>query len=359
MDRLTELIFLYLDGEASPDEQQELFTALSENDELQQRFHQALQMQRAFDAERARAVAPPEVKDAVYAALGIVIPSTSWMRRLIPTASISAAIGGIAIAIALLVPSRTIEPPSTIKEAAPLNVQSTLPSLATKVRPALIAAQQTPMGTPSNFTVDNEGGTTDEIPQSEDVPTFTFTRKTHPLFEAEPFHRRIPTSRVGMIYGPMVTAPIAESAVWSAQVAYRGSLLANSAPSSLQNFSVVAFYRLDENNRLGIEFRRAPYTLNIAQPNATITSASLSSIALAYSFHEPSIRIVGGMPFVQPSIGLTELGPVAAITAGLHFPVTRAFNLSVGFDGSALVYSNQVASALNLMVGINVGLPIR
>ncbi len=359
MDRLTELIFLYLDGEASPEEQQELFTALSENDELQQRFHQALQMQRAFDAERLRAAAPPEVKDAVYAALGLAIPSTSWVRRLLPTASISASIGGIAIAIALLIPSQTIEPPSTIKQATPLNVQSTLPSRATKVRPATIAAQQILMNTSSTLTGDNEGEATDEILLSEDVPTFTFARKTHPLFGAEPFHRRIATSRVGMINGTMVTAPIAETAVWSAQIAYRGSLLANSGPSSLQNFSVVAFYQLDENNRIGIEFRRAPYTLNIAQPYATITSASLSSIALAYSFLEPSIRIVGGMPFVQPSIGFTELGPVAAITAGLHFPVTRAFNLSVGFDGSALVYSNHVASALNLMVGINVGLPIR
>lgn len=62
-------------------------------------------MQRALDTERARAAAPAEVKEAVYAALGISVPNKSLVRRLLPYASTSATIAGIAIGIALLFPA--------------------------------------------------------------------------------------------------------------------------------------------------------------------------------------------------------------------------------------------------------------
>lgn len=358
MDKLTELIFLYLDGEATPAEQQELFAALSESDELQRQFHQALQMQRALDTERARAAAPAEVKEAVYAALGISVPNKSLVRRLLPYASTSATIAGIAIGIALLFPHRPNQPARTIEPAKPIEtrVALTRPSL-----PARSDAMPTRQSIESfvHAPRTDAAAAMEQSAEADDLPPFTFERKPHPVSAAEPLAFRFASTRMGMVFGPMLTARSTEAAPWIAQLSYRSSMLAGTAPSSLENFSLVAFYRFDDNNRLGIEFRRAPYTLNIAQPQSTLTTATLSSVAIAYSFTEPDLRILGGVPFVQPSVGLSRLGPVVAISAGLHFPVTREFNLSVGFDGSALVYSSQVASTLSVLLGINVGLPIR
>jgi hypothetical protein len=164
-----------------------------------------------------------------------------------------------------------------------------------------------------------------------------------------------------MISAPTLwSAPSSPEAPLSAVVSYRGSLLASSgAAATAQNFSIAAFYRFDENNRLGIEFRRAPYTLNIAQPRTTLTTVTLSSLAVAYMFSEPDVRILGGIPIVQPAIGITELGPLATLSAGVSFPVTNDFRFNVGLDGSALVYSSQVASSLSVTIGFSAGLPIR
>jgi len=358
MDRLTELIFLYLDGEATPAQQQELFAALSESDELQRQFHQAIQMQRAFDVERARAAAPADVKEAVYAALGISVPTTSLLRRLLPYAGTSAALGGIAIGIALLLSQPSDQPAQTIEQAKPIEARVALNPPSLHARSQALPSRHSADDFTSPRTMDATTAQ-EQTTEADDLPPFTFERRAHLISAAEPLAVRLTSGRMGMIFGPMSAARNRETAPWIAQVTYRGSTLAGTAPSSLQNFSIAAFYRFDENNRLGIEFRRAPYTLNIAQPQSTLTTATLSSLAIAYSFTESDIRIFGGMPFVQPSVGLSGLGPVAAVSAGLHFPVAREFNVSIGFDGSALVYSGQIASTLSVLLGFNVGIPIR
>lgn len=358
MDRHTELIFLYLDGEATPAEQQELFAALSGSDALQRQFQQALHMQRVLDAEHARATAPAEVKEAVYAALGISVPSTSLVRHMLPYAGTSAAIGGIAIGIALLLSQPPSPPTRTIEPAKPIEapIASTLPSPRDRLQ-ALPAPQSTEHLIPAPSV--DDAIAMEQTTTTDDLPPFTFERKTRPVSTAAPLALRFASTRLGMIFGPMSVVPATAAAPWIAQLSYRGSMLAGTAPNTPENFSIAAFYRFDKNHWLGIEFRRAPYTLNIAQPQSTLTTTTLSSVAIAYSFTEPEIHVFGGMPFVQPSMGLSELGPVAAISAGLHFPVTREFHVSVGFDGSAMVYSRQVATTLSLLLGINVGLPIR
>lgn len=156
--------------------------------------------------------------------------------------------------------------------------------------------------------------------EADDLPPFTFERKPHPVSAAEPLAFRFASTRMGMVFGPMLTARSTEAAPWIAQLSYRSSMLAGTAPSSLENFSLVAFYRFDDNNRLGIEFRRAPYTLNIAQPQSTLTTATLSSVAIAYSFTEPDLRFLGRCAICATERGTQQAGASQRNFCGAALP---------------------------------------
>lgn len=355
MNRYAELIVLYLDGQATPDEQQELFEALSRDPELQRQFQQTLQISRAIEAERLTTAAPPEVKDAVFAAVGIV-PTESLLRRALPFVGMFGSIAAIAIGLALW----NSEPAPPAPPRA---------SVSSPAAPSVTAASVHYSRTPTQAAPVMHSHAQRPEPRSDEIPTTPaavddddsfFAYRTTAVTTASPVLRTA-HSRIGMISAPTVwSAPSSPEAPLSAVVSYRGSLLASSgAAATAQNFSIAAFYRFDQNNRLGIEFRRAPYTLNIAQPRTTLTTVTLSSLAVAYMFSEPDVRILGGIPFVQPAIGITELGPLATLSAGVSFPVTNDFRFNVGLDGSALVYSSQVASSLSVTIGFSAGLPIR
>lgn len=360
MSKYSELIYLYLDGEATPEEQQELFEALSQSEELQREFQQALQMYRAIEAERLVTVAPPELKSMIYAAIGIK-PVQPLAHRLALYVGTSAAAVGLVIGLTLWfrpTPSPDLPP---ISRVAPQGGNRSIVAAGLSQRQAPIhpvtagvSSIPTPPDTPPNamspvaesFVTDNE------------MP-FTLERPTATVTSAEPFLRTA-YWRIGMISAPARQTPVSTIPPITTHFTYRGSLLATSGPAaSTQNFSIAAFYRFDDNNRLGLEFRRAPYTLNIAQPTGTFSTVLLSSLAVSYMFTEPDVRLLGGMPFVQPSVGLSSMGPLATLSAGLSFPISSAFNFNVGFDGSALVYSSQVASTLSVTIGFSLGVPIR
>jgi hypothetical protein len=359
MSRYSELIFLYLDGEATPEEQRELFEALGRDEELQHEFQQALQLHRAIDAERLTTKAPDEVKQAVYAAIGLVPTEPLW-RRVVPYST--AAVAAVAVGVYLWLSSASAPKPSpetvaaTDRRPIAASVVATPPHNPERSERLAVTAA-TPATEPA---LTNEAATTHEsLPPTFDADEFIVERFGPRVSTASPLVRSA-TWRLGMVSVPIARAVASELPLLSAQFSYRGSLLAASGPAaSPQNFSAVVLYRFDENHRLGVEFRRAPYTLNIAQPTGTLTTTLLSSVAVAYSFREPDVRILGGMPFVQPTVGISQLGPVATLAAGLSFPISNGFQLDVGLDGSALLYSGQVASNLGVLLGVNVGLPIR
>lgn len=360
MSKYSELIYLYLDGEATTEEQQELFEALSRNEELQREFQQALQMYRAIEADRLVTASPPDLKNAIYAAIGIT-PVQPLARRLALYVGTSVAAVGFVIGLVFwfrTTPSPDLPP---ISRVAPQLSNRSVTAAGLSRRQALVhpvVADVSSIAMPPDTPPNAMSPATESFVTDDEMP-FTLDRPTAAVTWADPFLRTT-YWRVGMISAPVSQQLVSTVTPITTQFAYRGSLSAASGPAaSPQNFSIAAFYRFDDNNRLGLEFRRAPYTLNIAQPTGTFSTVLLSSLAVSYMFTEPDVRLLGGMPFVQPSVGLSSMGPLATLSAGLSFPVSSAFNFNVGFDGSALVYSSQVASTLSVTIGFSLGVPIR
>lgn len=98
MDQLSasDLIFLYLDGEATSLQQEVLFSQLAHNQELQQEFTDALRINKAFRQERSSTKAPLYLSSKVFAnagiayhgvevAAGAAVVGTAWysLQRLI------------------------------------------------------------------------------------------------------------------------------------------------------------------------------------------------------------------------------------------------------------------------------------
>ncbi|MCS7000709.1 MAG: hypothetical protein RML15_08785 [Bacteroidota bacterium] len=366
MNNYSELIYLYLDGEATPEEQQALFAALSQDEQLQQEFFEAVQLYRAIEVERVVTTAPPEIKAAVFSAVGIspVSPISSLLRRVAQIASATAAVVAGTVGMYVWLNQKETAPlpaPPSLHPAPSYLAEPTTssPSIQQLRKNDVARSLAVPGGTvlPSSQEESPSSTWMEEKPPLNDEE---FTLERHPLLSSASPLVRLVSGRIGMVHVPIHSATAIDAPRISTQFAYRGSLLAASGPAaSPQNFSITALYRFDENHRIGLEFRRAPYTLNIAQPSGTFSTVLLSSVAVAYSFTEPDVRILGGMPFVQPTVGISSMGPLATLSAGLTFPVTSAFSFSAGLDGSALVYSSQVASTLSVTLGVNIGLPLR
>lgn len=358
MSRYSELIYLYLDGEATPEEQQELFEALSRDEELQREFRQAIELYRAIDYERAATTVPAEIKDAVYAAIGIT-PTLSPVRQWLQRVGAVAGLGGMAVAVYLWLStpasSPVKQPPraSAVAPAAVTTVQPQLPSPPAvapprPVQPPTLQPLEAPTATPEA-----------ESTLSDDEPVQFSRQRTVPIGAVDPFQRSM-GFRPSMVVVPIAHRASSELAPFNVQATYRGSLLtASGANATLQNFSVVGLYRFDEHHHLGIELRRAPYTINIAQPSRALSTVVLTSVGAVYMFTEPKVRLLGGMPYFQTALGLTQLGPLASLGAGMSFPISNGFHLNVGFDGSALLYSSQVTANLGVAVGFTAALPIR
>ncbi|MFM8437165.1 MAG: hypothetical protein ACKOAX_01715, partial [Candidatus Kapaibacterium sp.] len=68
---MSELIYLYLDGEATPLQQEVLFSHLSHDEELRQEFTDALQMSKTFRSEKSSSKPPLYLSSRVFADAGI------------------------------------------------------------------------------------------------------------------------------------------------------------------------------------------------------------------------------------------------------------------------------------------------
>lgn len=68
-----ELIWLFIDGAASPDESDMLFSSLAGNAELQQDFHHAITLRSALEHSRERTAVPPLLTNKVMSAAGVTI----------------------------------------------------------------------------------------------------------------------------------------------------------------------------------------------------------------------------------------------------------------------------------------------
>jgi hypothetical protein len=70
----SDLIYLFVDGEASPAERSKLYEALANNPELQAEFEDAMRMKEAVEREVIAAVPPPSLTEALFLRAGVAVP---------------------------------------------------------------------------------------------------------------------------------------------------------------------------------------------------------------------------------------------------------------------------------------------
>lgn len=72
-----ELLYMYLDGECSPEQVEILFSAMATNPELQREFDEAVAFQQTLDEDKSKSVIPFTVTQSVFQRIGAsIIPSS-------------------------------------------------------------------------------------------------------------------------------------------------------------------------------------------------------------------------------------------------------------------------------------------
>ncbi|HET9136645.1 MAG TPA: hypothetical protein VFO76_08405 [Candidatus Kapabacteria bacterium] len=70
----SDLIYLFVDGEATPAERSKLYEALANNPELQSEFEDAMRMKEAVEREVTTAIPPPSLTEALFLRAGVAVP---------------------------------------------------------------------------------------------------------------------------------------------------------------------------------------------------------------------------------------------------------------------------------------------
>lgn len=149
----------------------------------------------------------------------------------------------------------------------------------------------------------------------------------------------------------------------------RGISMMASSPSPLpgtgvspfDNLAVGAAYSLSQTVSIGVEGGREYYPLQFSgtAEGAAVTYRQVAPLAfggLTAQFSMNPLRDFGGAaPFLALSGGGTEIGPYARATAGVMYPLTDSFGMTLGGDLSAVFFDFQQRSFRSWKAGLTAG----
>lgn len=106
----SDLIYLFVDGEASPAERSKLYDALANNPELQAEFEDAMRMKEAVEREVQTAIPPPSLTESLFLRAGVAVPvaATSAVAPAIPAITNLANSGWFALVKSFALPALAV-----------------------------------------------------------------------------------------------------------------------------------------------------------------------------------------------------------------------------------------------------------
>lgn len=398
---LSDLIYLYLDGEADSLQHSMLFGALARNSELQAEFTEALRIRTAIEQERSLALPPAHLTDDLFRKAGFGAATGETAATAGPGAfggflgrfgspMLSAAVSALLTALLLMgiYQSRLDQLAGGMNgmRAAERNVPAVSPGISPATPPPLRAgavSQQAERAVPESIHDRTphvawgagSGSTTaspafaagrDQFPVQAPVPTST--RQHAPeeallVADSSPM-RTLPVASATMIPAesiPAVSAPLEEGTpFWGAgeeEPDYRFALQirgitglglyperppVQSTQPWFNNMSIGALYQLSRHHAIGVEAGQEMFPLYRSNGTSSWLEPRLAWAGGVYRFETEGIESLGDLrPFLQTTLGGTPSGPIAKGIAGLSYTPDSRVDLSIGFEGTALLYQLQ------------------
>ena len=392
----SDLIELFLDGEASEVQQTTLFAALAHDSDLQLEFQEALDIRLAVEQD-LRTIAPsPALHKQVFERAGIAppllqdtissVPQTikPQVRTILSHLGINLFVATIASLLTIFFLGKTVDSPSTVPSQALEHVQES--PLASNNQLTMAA----PLAKPHSYSsvaLPSSPFTT-ALPQPNTLPSSTEPALEHRLSQSPP--TRVPKtfaieSTMPRVLDPWSLPPIksvdiVSSAPQMSRIPYqptRNSLLAlPSTPSRLseldatwslqlrgiqgltwspertiqqtglrplENFSVNLLYHLESQHAIGLEYGRELFPHYFATNEQDFEHNShLVWFGLTYRYNIGTITALGDLkPFSQTTLAGTSSGPLGKLMLGLEFQPFSYLSTAIGIEGTILGYEFQ------------------
>ncbi|MBL7975662.1 MAG: hypothetical protein JNJ85_12160 [Candidatus Kapabacteria bacterium] len=365
----SELIYLYVDGEADSVQQTTLFAALATDPELQQEFNEALAMRKAFEHERASAQPPAYLTSKVYEDAGLITGTTVgagiatliwlWLRKAsIPIGA--SIIGAVAMYFGLSLSQGTTntasmqqsnQPTTTIEKVTPLtqpvqnNVAINSGNNQQKTRIVYVDRIQ-PIPVPAVVNESSENNI--EATQEEVTPNFTVGDEPLDLHSASNYGEMLTNTRYNArrVSGPNFSY-IAPSLKGIQTVGINGlgqyEFVQNQTSiANKNNFSLTYGYQVGDNVSVGVEGGKM--AMNYSQ---------YTRFGIYGNYRFDAVAL-GGQPYVQAVLGATDQGlnPFTNINFGMSFPIWY-FRFNAGVESNLLFLSDKTHGTIGFTSGLS------
>ncbi len=384
-----ELIYLLLDGEATPTERGRLFDAMSKDHELQDEFERALKMKNAFEHEVRDTKPAPFLTGALFTKLGLATVGLGGGAAIGTSISTAAKTGWFALTSKMVIPIAAAllgsavtyfavssgDASNSISNGQPV-AEQTLQSVSVNPAPALSAIAPRELLAETNT---NTSASTRTIVKTVYVPSAVIHDTV--VIEKEifvPQNTNINSSNevaIKEVATPSVTPkdenPIEDLPIKSINdkeqttlsdirgtktidgndifVGIRGMTMLTLFPSReiessekelVNNLSVNVRYNLTNNHSFGIEGGQETFPMNVVGSDGTIEQkTSLLWGGMFYRFTTAPFVSLGGLQlFGQILGGGTVSGPMGKLTTGMVWQPDSRVELMLGVEGMMQSY---------------------
>ena len=356
----SELIHLFVDGEATAAQQSLLFSLLAAEADLQEKFRAAVLMHQTLEQVRASAVPPEHYTSELFARAGFA--GTAGKRVVFFSALSSAArkaaplvfsaVVGAAIAFLLLFDRQT--GPVVLPAHSSIGSERSVPSAVALPEPvrrqtgsAGIAQQPRRRSLPNTEKRSLISNGISSAPNSESVNISGqgdfLAITTAPVAGQQAKVHRTTALRALVADIPDIRPATATSHItlYLKNIQALGWYPAREIPASdiTENISIGALYHFSQEHAAGVEIGREFLPIYYFSDSTQRLERTVIWAGGIYHYQPEALAIAGALaPFARLGLGGTAAGPMARAVLGVRLQTDRLFSAALGVEGSSLLY---------------------
>lgn len=399
----SDLLYLFLDGEADAAEKEALFKAMASDHELQAEFEDAITMRHAIHQERANTIVPSTLTADLFTKAGFAVPTAAagyaaahslsesaagtWAAKLLSSTFLPWITAGITAVGALLLWNTAAEHNrlNTVQVVTPAQttqqVSESDQSLVRRIellersKEQYLAQMnsQTIAATPKNVYIPyvpkgyalipeqdiqsmqkqlaSLTAATENLAAVRDrnsmmaIPEITTTSTS---FEQQPSFSSNDAPRFAMPQeSPITFEDKSDKFTFNLRAINGLQLFPNrfaSAPDILfNNVALTALYEIDNNHAFGLDLGQETFPIFDVQSASTLEQRySLVWGGISYRYRmNPISGLLDIQPYAQIVAGGTKYGPISRGLIGLSWQPHNRFSVSFGLEASAMMYNYQ------------------
>lgn len=387
---LSDLVYLFVDGETTPAQEELLFSSLASNPELQQELQEAILIRSTLEKDCSALAVPPETTATIFQkagfgtpgvsstfTVGSLIQGTTQILRSIALPA-SCAIGGAALT-AMFFNSNTpkteqihdpvdntyytreisgelgsnktalqqlnFSPESPISSTFPVTTSTTDRSsnMASDVEKNIAANQPETLSEITNnagIVEEDQSFVENQIVENV-VPISSVLNNTNSFGSNS---SRVPIGNVSTIKAQSERAlPLTFSVRGIIDAVSSPSISASPSSNQLNNLVLSLGYKVSENTTIGLEGGSQNlqyYTFENGKNDNATPHSSIEWLGAYYNRTFPILEQDELTPFTQISVGGTLSGPTGRFLMGLRWNPYKYINISGGIESSLFLYQN-------------------